>query len=358
MGVVTTLVDGAGAHNDGSARYAAVVGSLTIALLALVLFSLCLGRYPVAPGTALHILWSLIPSTSTANASWNDTEMVVVATVRLPRVIVAAIAGAGLGLTGATLQGLFRNPLVGPQVVGISTGAAWGGVVAILLGAHFFGMVSWAFGFAMLALLAVFLLSKLAGSNNVLSVVLAGVIVSAFFSALVGLAEFFADPERQLPGLVYWLLGSFASVSAKTVAVIAIPTIVAGFVLLLLRWRINILSLSDADAAALGVNVQRLRWSVLCLVTLIVAAQVSVSGTIGWVGLVVPHVARRLVGPNHQRLLPASALLGAIYLLGMDDIARSVAAQELPIGVLTALVGTPVFAVVFWRSQSRGWTRD
>ncbi len=193
---------------------------------------------------------------------------------------------------------------------------------------------------------------------NVLSVVLAGVIVSALFSALVGLAEFFADAERQLPGIVYWLLGSFATTSAKSVAIIAPPTVLAGIVLILPRWRINVLSLGDADAAALGVSVHRLRWMIIALVTLIVAAQVSVSGAIGWVGLVVPHIARRLVGPNHQYLLPAAALLGAVYLLGVDDIARSIAAQELPIGVLTALFGTPVFAVVFWRTQARGWTRD
>ncbi len=349
----------AAAPLEGRTRIRLILAALAVALGAAIVLSVCVGRYPVSPATALHILWSLsFGSPHGAQPGWTDTEVVVVATVRLPRVLVAVIAGGGLGLSGAALQGLFRNPLVGPQVVGISHGAAWGGVLAILLGAGHVGIVSSAFGFALLALAAVFFLSRLSGAANLLSVVLAGIIVSAFFSALVGVAEFFASPERQLPGIVYWLLGSFAGVSGRSVAVVAIPTLLAGAVLLLLRWRINVLSLGDADAAALGLNVGRLRWIILALITLIVAAQVAVSGAIGWVGLVVPHIARRLVGANHQYLLPASALLGATYLLIVDDLARSIAPQELPVGVLTALLGTPVFAVVFWRAQARGWSRE
>ncbi len=344
---------------QGRIRLRLVLGLLVASLIATIVLSLGIGRYPVAPATVLRILWALVTGNAHgATTGWTDTELVVIATVRLPRVLVAAIAGAGLGLSGATLQGVFRNPLVGPQVVGISHGAAWGGIVGILLGAGAASIVGWAFAFALAALVCVFLLSRVSGASSILTIVLAGVIVSAFFSALVGLAEFFADAERQLPGIVYWLLGSFASVSARSVVVVAAPTFVGGAVLLLLRWRINILSLGDADAAALGLDVDRLRWIVLVLVTLIVAAQVSVSGAIGWVGLVVPHLARRLVGPNHQHLLPASAALGAVYLLAVDTAARSIAPQELPIGVLTALLGTPVFALVFWKSQARGWTRD
>lgn len=184
----------------------------------------------------------------------------------------------------------------------------------------------------MLALVAVFSLSRLSGNASIMSVVLAGIIVSAFFTALVGLAEFLADAERQLPGIVYWLLGSFATVTRTSLWVIGLPVLIAGIPLLLMRWHINVLSLGDETATALGLRAPQLRWLVLCLVTLLVTAQVSVSGAVGWVGLVVPHIARRLVGPNHQALLPASTLLGALYLLGMDDIARTMAEQELPIG--------------------------
>ncbi len=335
-----------------------VLISLAAILGALILGSLCVGRYPVSLSTVARILGALITGQHGTGNGWTGTEWVVVATVRLPRVLVATLAGAGLGIAGATIQGLFRNPLAGPQILGISHGAAWGGVVAILVGAGAAGTVTLAFAFALIALAAVFLLDRLSGAMNVLSLVLAGVIVSAFFSALVGLAEFLANAERQLPGIVYWLLGSFATTTARSVWIIGVPTLAAGSILIAMRWRVNILSLGDADAAALGVPVNLLRWIMLALLTFIVAAQVSVSGAIGWVGLVVPHLARRFVGPNHQNLLPASALMGAIYLLAVDDLSRTIAAQEIPIGVLTALLGTPAFAVVFWKSQAKGWARD
>ena len=191
---------------------------------------------------------------------WTDTEWIVVTTVRLPRVLVAAVAGAGLGLCGAAIQGLFRNPLAGPQVLGISNGAAWGGVVAILLGGSAFATVGLAFAFAFLALVCVFALDRLSGTRTLLSIVLAGVIVSAFFSALVGLAQYFANPERQLPGIVYWLLGSFAATTSRAAWIISVPTIASGLVLLAMRWRLQSpLSLGDADAAALGVRVDVLR---------------------------------------------------------------------------------------------------
>ncbi|HEY4132732.1 MAG TPA: iron ABC transporter permease [Gemmatimonadaceae bacterium] len=330
----------------------------TLILIALVIGSLGIGRYPISLGTVARVLATLLTGGNGQSGAWTDTEWIVIATVRLPRVLVAMFAGIGLGLSGAAVQGVFRNPLAGPQVLGISHGAAWGGVIAVLIAANAVTTVGLAFSFALIALVFVFLLNRLSGSNNVLAIVLAGVIVSAFFSALVGLAEFLADPQRQLPGIVYWLLGSFAAVSGRSAWIIAVPTILAGALLIGLRWRINILSLGETDATALGIDVARLRWGILGLVTLLVAAQVSVSGAIGWVGLVVPHLARRLVGPRHEDVLPLSALLGALLLLGIDDVARTIVAQEIPIGVLTALVGTPVFAGVFWKSQQRGWARD
>jgi len=265
-------------HTQQHYRVRIVLLVLSVLLAALMLLSLCLGRYPVSPHTALQILWSgmtgLVPSVPT----WTGTDVLVVNTVRLPRVVVASLAGAALGLSGATLQGLFRNPLVGPQVVGISNGAAWGGVVAILLGASSVGSLAWTFGFAMLALVAVFSLSRLSGNASIMSVVLAGIIVSAFFTALVGLAEFLADAERQLPGIVYWLLGSFATVTRTSLWVIGLPVLIAGIPLLLMRWHINVLSLGDETATALGLRAPQLRWLVLCLVTLLVTAQV------GWAG--------------------------------------------------------------------------
>lgn len=331
-----------------------------ICLLMVALLSLTLGRFPVAVTSIPPILRDMIAGNAPADdpaGRWTETSAIVIRTVRLPRVTTALMAGAGLGLTGAAVQGLLRNPLAGPHALGISNGAAVGGVIAILLGVGAAPTIVIAFASAIVALALVFLLDRAAGAASTLTIVLAGIVISAFCGALVGLAEYFADPERQLPGIVYWLLGSFATTTARSAIVITIPTVMAGALLLALRWRLNILSLGEDDARALGTHVTALRWMILSLVTLIVAAQVSVSGAIGWVGLVVPHFARRLVGPDHRVLLPASACLGALYLLVVDDIARTLTAQEIPIGILTALLGTPIFAVILWRYRTAGWSR-
>lgn len=336
---------------QGQHEYRLAVSGLVAVLLMAVVSAIAVGRYPIPIGRVLLILTSQDRSLEAA-----DTDAVVVRSVRVPRVAAACAAGAGLALGGAALQGLFRNPLVGPQVVGMSSGAAFGGVVAMFAGLSSSGVVGSAFAAGMLSIAAVFGLNRLARGGR-LGIVLAGVIVSSFFTAGVGAVQFMADPERQLPGMVYWLLGSFASIGADASLVVVIPTFIGAVALWLLRWRLNFLSLDDDDARALGVQVEMLRWSVLAIITLMVAAQVAVSGAIGWVGLVVPHIARALVGPDQRRLLVVSGLLGGTYLLLMDTIARSVSAQEIPIGVLTALVGTPVFAALFWRTQSSGWSR-
>lgn len=333
--------------------------SIFILLLFAAVLSLDLGRFHVPGPRIVRILLTALLHGNTWNSpSFGYEEWIIIMVVRLPRVITVILAGMGLALSGAAMQGLFRNPLVGPQIVGVSSGASFGGVLAIFLSLPAFGIVGMAFCFGVLSLLVVFGLARLAGRAGILSLVLAGVIVSTFFSALVGIVQFIADPEQELPGMVYWLMGSFASADWKNTVIIGIPTLIAGSILLFLRWRINLLSLGDTDAEALGCNVKGLRYGVVGLVSLIVAAQVSVSGGVGWVGLVIPHFARMMVGPDHRVLLPGAALLGGVYLLIMDSLARNLTSLELPIGLLTALIGTPVFAVVFWRTQARGWVRD
>jgi iron complex transport system permease protein len=324
-----------------------------------MLGSLTLGAYPIPAATVARVALALVlPAPLAPLPAADPAEDIVVTIVRLPRVILVALCGAGLGLAGAALQGMMRNPLVGPDIVGISAGAASGGILAILFDLGGPGQVAAAFAGGMLALSLAWGLSRLGKGGGVLPMVLAGIIVAAFFSAMNGLVQYVADPESKLPAMVYWLIGSFAGASAQKLAWVAPPLLVAGGLLLALRWRINLLSLGDLDARALGVRVEGLRWAVVALVALIVAAQVSASGMVGWVGLVVPHCARMLVGADHRRLLPASALIGGLFLLAMDDLARTLSAQELPIGVLTAVVGTPVFAFLFWRLQARGWGRD
>lgn len=332
------------------------IAGLFLALLGLIIFSLTIGRYPVPVSDIITVILS--PPLNNTVRDYTAVYQVVVEIVRLPRILTVTLCGMGLALSGAAMQGVFRNPLVGPEIAGVSAGASLGGVLAIMLSFSAIGVVALAFAFGLLALVIAFGLAKLAGKASTLALVLAGVIVGAFFSALVGLAQYVADPLIQLPAITYWLLGSFIGATYEKTAIVAGVMLVAGTLLLMLRWRINLLSLGDVDAAALGVNIEGLRWLIIALVALIVAAQVSVSGGVGWVGLIIPHLARMLVGPDHTKLLPAAAFLGGSYLLAMDDIARSLGRQEIPIGLLTAVVGAPIFAFWFWKLHGKGWRCD
>ncbi len=278
--------------------------------------------------------------------------------VRLPRVLLATLCGMALGLAGAAMQGVFRNALAAPETTGASAAAAFGGVLALFLGGPVWIVVVSAFVFGFAGLVFALTLARLGDRSGIFALILAGVIVSAFFGAALELLESLADPQRGLPAILYWLLGSFTGATFGKLAVAAAALVLAGPWLLALSWRVNLLSLEETDAVTLGVNVPRLRWTIVTLVTLLVSAQVAVSGGVGFVGLVIPHLGRMLVGADHQRLLPASMLLGGIYLLAADDLARSIGDQEIPIGVLTALVGVPTFSVIFWRLQSRGWANE
>jgi iron complex transport system permease protein len=299
---------------------------LVAALVLVLLWSITAGRYHVPFGTVLTIIVAHVVDVKTA---WTPTEAVVVEAVRLPRVLTATIAGAGLSLCGAVLQAMFRNPLVGPQTIGAASGAALGGVTVIFL-VGFGPLVQiGAFGGAALALLAVLLIHRSDTLSPVLTLVLAGVVVSAFCSALVGLVTYLADPETTLQVIVFWLLGSFASSTWPQLGLMAVCTAIAGVVLIGMRWRLNVLSLGA------------------CLA---ISSQVAVSGTIGWVGLIIPNLARMMVGADNRRILPVSALLGAIFLVAADTLARSLTRAEIPVGIITAIVGTPIFALLLRRN--------
>lgn len=319
--------------------------------VAVAILSLGIGRYPLPLSQVLAALGGSIG----LGGSLPETAERVIVLVRLPRILEGVVIGGGLAVAGAALQGVFRNPLVGPQIIGVSSGAAFGGALALLLGVGLAGLMLGAFVFGLVALAIVFALSRIDGRSSVLMLVLAGVVTGAFFSALVSLVTFLADPNDTLPAIVYWLMGSFATASWSKVALVAGVTLVAGVLLMGLRFRINVLSLGDEEAHALGIPVEATRWTILVAATAIVAAGVAVAGIVGWVGLVVPHIARMLVGPDHRRLLPAAALLGAGYMVLVDNVARTLTASEIPLGVLTALIGAPVFAWLLRRTQARGW---
>jgi iron complex transport system permease protein len=332
---------------------------LVLFFVAAVLASLLIGAYPMSAGRAADILFHLVwPFSWPAHPDWDLREVTVMEIIRPPRVLVATLAGIALGMSGTALQGMMRNPLVGPDLVGVSSGAAFGGVLAIILGWSSAGLIGLAFAFGLIAVACTFGLAKIVHAKaDGIPLILAGFFVGSFFLAGVGFL-LYVDPTGSGPGIVYWLLGTFRGADPTKVWMIAIPTLIGGTILMGLRWRLNLLSLGDLDAASLGIDIRYLRWLVIATVSLMVAAQVSVSGIVGWVGLIIPHSARMLVGPDHRRLMPVSALLGGLFTLGLDDLTRSIIWAELPVGILTAFFGTPVICFLFWKTQSKGWASD
>ncbi len=321
-------------------------------LTVVCLVALAVGRYNVP---LWHVAQILAAQLFPAAPEVSTTEESVVVLVRLPRVLLALLVGAGLSIGGAALQAIFRNPLVSPEIIGVSSGASFGGALALLLGLGSLLLVSGAFVFGLLALVMLFLITSGRGGTPLLMIVLGGVVIGSFFSALVAFTTYIADPNTTLPAIVFWLLGSVASATFAKVLVAAVPVLLGTIVLLVLRWRINVLSLGDEDAAALGLRPATLRWVVLVAVALMVAGAVAVSGAVSWVGLVIPHVARMWVGPDHRVLLPVSFLLGGTYLIVVDTIARTLTAGEIPLGVLTALIGAPVFFLLLRQNRDRIW---
>ena len=325
----------------GSARFLIVSCLGLAALAALVVAAFALGRYPITPGEVSAVLWSRLGGGGHGLA---PTLEAVVLNVRGPRILVALMVGAALASAGAAYQNLFRNPLVSPDILGVSAGAALGAVLGIFLSLDAWMIQALAFAGGLGAVsFAYAVAASLRSHDQVLVLVLAGVVLGSLLGACIALIKYLADPYNQLPAITYWLLGSLAAADGDDLAVIWLPML-GGLVLLwLLRWRITVLSLGDEEATALGVRARHLRALVIAAATLMTASAVSVSGIVGWVGLIVPHVARLLVGAEFSRLLPASLLLGGGFLLAVDTLARTVAPVEIPLGVLTAFVGTPLF---------------
>lgn len=324
-------------------RPATVFVGAALLLGCMVFIGVCVGRFAVDVPSALSILWR---SLTDPMRELNTVEERIVVLVRVPRVLLAALCGAALAAAGAALQGVFRNPLVAPQVLGISQGAAFGGAISILLGIWGLPLLFIVFFCGLAALAIVGFLARIDGRTEIVTVILSGMIVGAMFAALVSLIQFLADPNGPLPAIVYWLMGSFASTTWERLAVAA-PGLVIGMVFLwAMRFRLNVLSLDEAEARTLGARPERERWFIFALVALVVGSQVAVSGIVGWIGLVIPHAARLLIGHDHRLVLPASMLLGAAYLVAVDTLARTATSAEIPLGILTALVGAPVFAIL------------
>jgi iron complex transport system permease protein len=322
------------------------------ALVVLVAVAFAVGRFPVTPVQLLAVMWSKLTGAPHGLPASFD---VVVLNVRGPRIAAAILVGAALAAAGSAYQGLFRNPLVSPDILGVSTGAALGAVVGIYLSLGVVAIQTLAFVMGLGAVVVVYAVgAALRRHDPVLVLVLAGIVIGTLLGSCVSLLKYLADPYNQLPAITFWLLGSLASVTAGDVSAV-VPSVLIGLLpLWLLRWRMNVMTLGEDEARSLGVDTRRLRVAVVAAATLMTAAVVSISGVVGWIGLLVPHLARFLVGPDFRRLLPASILLGAGYLLAVDTLARTVARIEIPLGVLTAFIGAPFFIWVLAGSR-RGW---
>ncbi len=318
-------------------------------LAALFLFSFVIGRYDVPLGQVVRILLStIVPMEET----WTASMRTAVLKIRLPRIAMSCLVGGSLALAGTAYQSVFRNPMAAPDILGASSGACFGAALAILMGLSRNGITLSAFVFSMVTVLLVYAVSSRTRGNRTVSILLAGVMVSSLFSAGTSYLKLVADPSNELPEITYWMMGSLSGARGKDVMFVLFPMLIGALPLLLSRWNINVLTLSEEEASTMGVNIGRLRVIVVCSATFLTAASVSVSGMIGWVGLVIPHFCRKLVGNDCRYLLPASVLMGAGFLLLVDNVSRNLQATEIPIGILTAFIGAPFFLYMMTRKEN------
>ena len=336
-----------------SLKWSGVSASLILAaiLLTLFIFSFAIGRYPVSPVDVIKTLWAAIFNLDIILPP--NVENVVI-NLRLPRIVAAMLVGASLSVAGTSFQGLFRNPLVSPDILGVASGAGFGAALGIIISGHSFVAQFLSFSGALIAVGLAYFVSRLVKGNQTLGLILAGIAIGSLFSAFLSLVKYVADTTDQLPAITYWLMGSLNAVKGSDVLVAGIPMFVGISILMLIRWRLNVLAMGEEEAMALGANTNLLRGVVVACCTIITASAVCISGIIGWVGLVIPHIGRMLVGPCHRKLLPVSALLGAAFLLFIDDLCRVIAQVEIPIGILTAIIGGPFFLYLLARGR-RGW---
>lgn len=325
---------------------------LVLAIIAVVIagVSLVLGRYPIEPLNAICMLLDKIPFVA-IDPTWSNQDETIFFNVRLPRILLALMVGCCLATAGAAFQGTFQNPLVSPDILGASQGAAFGAALAILFGWAGWAISGMAFVLSIVTVLCVLLISGRARGNRILVTVLAGTMVSSLFSACTSFVKLVADPSNQLPAITYWLMGSLNGAKMSEIAIAAIPMTLGVGTLFALRWRINILTMGDDEATTMGVNAKRLRIVIIVAATLATAASVAVSGMIGWVGLVIPHLCRMLVGSDYRKLIPASMFMGAGFLLLVDNFSRLITTSEIPIGILTAFVGAPFFLYLITRKK-------
>ena len=329
-------------------KYTGTMVVLSLILVTTCVAALCIGRYSINPLDALGAIIGRV--TGTIRGESMDTVLFV---IRIPRIISSVIIGASLSLAGAVYQSIFKNPLVSPDILGVSNGACVGAALAILLGTSIIFQQLLAFAGGIAAVMLVIAIPKVLKRNNNLMMVLSGIIVSAFMSSILGLLKFVAEEDTQLASIVYWQMGSLAHTKMRALVSVGPVLFISGLAMVLLSWRLNIMSFGDREAQSLGLNVRLLR--VVCVVgaSLLTASSVCLTGNINWVGLIIPHLGRLIIGSDNTKLLPITMVLGAELLLVLDTLARVMTSLEIPISILTGMVGAPLYAWLLWKQKAR-----
>ena len=323
---------------------------LGIVVAVLVVLSLCIGRYQVDVGTTLKILFSWLFGGETG-VDWTQNQYNVIMNLRLPRALAAMLVGAALALSGASYQGVFQNPLVSPDILGVSYGACVGAALSILLYLNNWWTQILAFVGGLITVFITVSIPKLMHRHTNVVMVLSGVIVGGFMSSILGIMKYVADPDTQLAEITYWQLGSIAKVNFTLLKYTAPVMIVAAIILIAMRWRLNLISLGEEEARTLGVDIRKERGIIIVAATILTASAVSVAGTIGWVGLIIPHVTRRIVGSDNKRLIPTVIFVAAAFMLIVDLFARNISGYEIPLGILTGLIGAPIFGYILVKQR-------
>jgi iron complex transport system permease protein len=320
-----------------------------ILLLAFGILSLSFGRYPVSITEILNCLFTKNPV--------NENVSTVIYNVRMPRIGGAIVVGGALAISGASYQGLFRNPMVSPDILGVTSGAGFGAALGILMSFPMAGIQGMAFIFGLLAVFLSFSISQTMGKNmdKTLMLVLSGMVIATLFGSFISLMKYVADPDSKLPAITYWLMGSLANINAKDLRMVVLMVVAGTIPLLLTGWKLNVLSFGEEEAKSLGLHTNRLRLLVVVCASLVTAAVISVTGIIGWVGLIIPHFARLLIGPDHKLLLPMSFLMGSLFMLLVDNLARTITTLEIPLGILTAIIGAPFFLFFLYKTAQKSW---
>jgi iron complex transport system permease protein len=324
--------------------------ALVVLLIGVAILSLCIGKYDLSPGESFRILVSKIFG---IDGDWNVLAERVMLNLRLPRVLAVLLVGGALSVSGAAYQGTFRNPLISPDFLGVSSGACIGAAIGIIcsLGSGFIQLFAFIGG--IIAVSITTSVPKLLRSDSNIMLVLSGIIVGGLMSSILGFLKYTADPTTELPAIIYWQMGDFSYIRMETLLYILPAIVVPTVVLLAISWWIDILSLGENDARSLGANVRKIRGIVVVCATLLTASAVCIAGTIGWVGLVIPHFARMLQGTSNRRVIPTSFLLGAIFLIIVDTLTRIIGPVEMPISILTGIVGAPFYAWLLYRQRGR-----